>query len=331
MKSKIAIQKIALICVILFIIAGALVIVLDWKAMRQVIGQADWLLLAPGFLFTGVSYFCLSLNTAIVFRVFGIKKDFSYLLIIGFVSTVANFLIHVGGAAGVSLQYVFLKKHNIATEDILAPSLFQLYFSGITLIALLPVSLIYILFNRQLSFSSVLGISIAAGILTLLLVLASVIIFSARFRGAILHSIARAVHFAIHRKIDTATNDFDRAMTRGVSIIRHRPGVLASLLLIAVGDWAGTAVALWFCFAALGIFMGAGTLITGFSLGITAGFISMVPGGLGAQEGSLAGIYAFFGIPIGTAVLAAILFRIVYYFVPFLISLGFYRRLLSDS
>jgi uncharacterized protein (TIRG00374 family) len=77
--------------------------------------------------------------------------------------------------------------------------------------------------------------------------------------------------------------------------------------------------------------MGAGTLITGFSLGITAGFVSMVPGGLGVQEGSLAGIYALFGIPIGTAVLAAILFRIVYYFVPFLVSLGFYRRLLREN
>ncbi len=330
MKSKIAIQKIALICVILFIIAGAVIITLDWKAMRQVVGQANWLYLAPSILFAGVSYLCLSLNMAIVFRIFGINQDFGYLLRVGFVSTVASFLINVGGAAGVSLQYVLLKKRNIATEDILAPSLFQLYFSGITLMALLPVSLFYVLFSRHLSFGTVLGVSIAAGVLILLLILASVIVFSIRFRGALLRGAARIVHFISRRKIDNALNDFDKAMTRGVLIIKHHPGVLVSLLLVAVGDWVGTAAALWFCFAALDIFLGAGTLITGFSLGITAGFISMVPGGLGVQEGSLAGIYALFGIPIGTAVLAAILFRIVYYFVPFLISLGFYRRLLRE-
>ena len=45
----------------------------------------------------------------------------------------------------------------------------------------------------------------------------------------------------------------------------------------------------------------------------------------------MAGIYALFGVPIGTAALAAILFRIVYYFLPFLVSLGFYHRLLRDS
>ena len=207
----------------------------------------------------------------------------------------------------------------------------SMYYSGITLIALLPVSLLYILFSRQLSFSTVLGVSIAAGVLILLLVLASAIIFSERFRGALLRNIGRVVHFIIRRDIANALNDFDKAMTRGVTIIRHRPNVLIPLILVAIGDWAGTAIALWFCFAALGTFMGAGTLITGFSLGITAGFVSMVPGGLGVQEGSLAGIYALFGIPIGTAVLAAILFRIVYYFVPFLVSLGFYRRLLREN
>ena len=73
MKSKIAIQNIALICVILFIIAGAVVIALDWKAMRQVIGQADWLYIAPSLIFTGVSYLCLSVSQAIVFQVFGFQ------------------------------------------------------------------------------------------------------------------------------------------------------------------------------------------------------------------------------------------------------------------
>jgi uncharacterized protein (TIRG00374 family) len=139
------------------------------------------------------------------------------------------------------------------------------------------------------------------------------------------------VHFITRHKIDTALNDFDNAMTRGVTLIRHRPGVLLMLLLVAVGDWVGAITALWFCFAALGTLCGVGTLITGFSLGITAGFISMIPGGLGVQEGSMVGIFTLLGIPGSTAVLAAILFRIVYYFVPFLISLGFYYRLLRET
>jgi uncharacterized protein (TIRG00374 family) len=219
----------------------------------------------------------------------------------------------------------------LATEDILAPSLFQLYFSGLMLVVLLPVNLLYILFSRQLSPGTAMGISIATGFLVLLLIIATVVVFSSRVRGMLLRNLGRVVHFIIRRKIDTALNDFDNAMTRGVTIIRHRPGVILILLLVGVGDWVGAVTAFWFCFAALGIFLGVGTLITGFSLGITAGFISMIPGGLGVQEGSMAGIFTLLGIPGRTAILAAILFRIVYYFVPFLISLGFYHRLLRES
>jgi uncharacterized protein (TIRG00374 family) len=330
MNSKIVIQRAALIFVALFLIAGALIIALDWKDMRQVIGQANWLLLAPSLFFTGLSYICLSISLAMVFRVFGIKQDFNDLLRIGFVSNVASYLMNIGGATGVSLQYVLLKRRGLATEDILAPSLFQLYFSGLTLVVLLPVSLLYILFSRQLSSGAALGISIATIILVLLLIIASVLVFSSQARGMLLRNLGRVVHFIIRRKIDTALNDFDNAMTRGVTIIRHRPGVLLILLLVAVGDWVGTVAALWFCFAALGTFLGVGTLITGFSLGITAGFISMVPGGLGVQEGSMVGIYTLLGVPVRAAVLAAILFRIIYYFVPFLISLGFFHRLIRE-
>jgi uncharacterized protein (TIRG00374 family) len=320
-----------LIIVALFVIAGALIIVLDWKEMRQVIGQANWLLLALSFLFTGLSYYCLSLSLAIVFRVFDIKQDFNYLMRVGFVSNVASYLINIGGATGVSLQYVLLKRRGLATEDVLAPSLFQLYFSGLILIVLLPASLVYILFSHQLSPGAAIGISVATGVLVLLLILASIVVFSSRARAKLLRNLGRIVHFIIRRKIDNALNDFDNAMTRGVTIIRHRPLVLWILLLIAVGDWVGTIATLWFCFAALGNFLGVGTLITGFSLSITLGFISMVPGGLGIQDGSMVGIYTLLGIPVRIAFLAAILFRIVYYFVPFLISLGFYHGLLQDS
>jgi uncharacterized membrane protein YbhN (UPF0104 family) len=54
----------------------------------------------------------------------------------------------------------------------------------------------------------------------------------------------------------------------------------------------------------------------------------MVPGGFGVQEASMAGIYALLGVSFEMAVLASILFRVVYDFTPFLISLFFYRHLL---
>jgi uncharacterized membrane protein YbhN (UPF0104 family) len=71
-----------------------------------------------------------------------------------------------------------------------------------------------------------------------------------------------------------------------------------------------------------------GTLLSGFGIGVSAGNISMIPGGLGIQEASMAGVYSILGTPFAQAVLASILFRVVYDFVPFLLSLALYGWLL---
>jgi uncharacterized protein (TIRG00374 family) len=328
---KLTIQRVTILVVLIFIIAGAIIIGLDRAEMSRIIGQANWMLLAPSLLFTGLSYFCLSLASAVVFRAFGIGLKIKDLMEIGFVSNTITYLVNVGGVTGIPIQILLMKKRGLATGDILAPSLFQLYFDGLVLIALLPIGLFTILTSNTLSRSSALGISIAAGILTLLLIAAGVLVFAGPIRSAILENFGRITRFITGRDITPVLNDFNRAMTGGVAVIRHRPGVLASLAALTIADWGSTVTALWFCFYSLGSSIGSGTLLTGFSLGVTAGFVSLVPGGLGVQEGSMAGIYALLGVPIRTAVLAAILFRVVYYFVPFLASLAFYRHLLKTS
>lgn len=331
MKSKVGFQRAALIAVTLFLIAGVLIIALDWKEMRQIIGEANWLLFAPSLLFVAVSYLCLSYCVAVVFRAFAVKENIGYLMRIGFVSTAVSYLMNVGGAAGVSLQFLLMRRRDIVVEDILAPSIFQLYISGLILVALLPLGLFDTLASHRLSPGGIATIGATAGVLTLLLLIATVIVFVAPARGAVLRGLSRVVQFCIRRDISKEMADFHSAMTRGVKFIRHQPSVLAMLVVLVIADWAGTVTALWFCFKALGNPIGIGTLLTGFSLGITAGFVSFVPGGLGVQEGSMAGVYALLGVPVRVALLAAILFRIVYYFIPFLVSVPFYQRLLRES
>ena len=120
MKLKLNMQRITAIIVILFVVACAVVIILDWHEMRRIIGQSNWLLILPSLLFTAASYACLSYSLAVVFRTFGIRLPIKDITEIGFVANVINYLLNVGGVTGVSLQFVLLKRRGIATEDILA-------------------------------------------------------------------------------------------------------------------------------------------------------------------------------------------------------------------
>ncbi len=324
------IQRITTVLVILFIIAGVLIVVLDWGEVKTVIARANWPVLASAILFTTLSYTCLSCELALSFRTFGIPLGFGYLMQVGFVSNVVTYLLNVGGVTGLSLQFLLVKKRNLATQDIFAASLFQLFFSSMLLIVLLPIGLSNVVGNPHISSATSLALAVVAGVLAFLLVAAGVIVFVGVARRAVLQFVTRLVRLVIRKDVGRQLTDFDAAMSRGLSLMRKRPAVFAAMLGLTIGDWTSTMTALWFCFLALGIRVAPGTLITGFSLGVTAGFLSFVPGGLGVQEGSMAGIYALLGIPLTTAVLAAILFRIVYYFLPFLVSLTLYRHLLKS-
>ncbi len=325
------IKRITFIVVVLFVVAGIAVIALDWGEIKRIAVQANWPLLMPAIVFTGFSYACLSYSSVLIFRTFRIDMKFRELLMIGFVANAVTFLLNVGGLTGISLQFALMKRRGLPTEDILAASFFQLYFSGLILIVLLPVGVLNILSNYHQSAGSSLGLGIAATILLLVLITAGVIVFSHAVRTAIFKVAGRVFHFISRRSIDRQLNDFDRTLAHGTELMLKHPRVLLTLFILAIGDWASTVAALWFCFAAMGYGMAVGKLVTGFSLGITAGLISMVPGGLGVQEGSMSAIYALLGVPLGTAVLASILFRVVYYFLPFFVSLGFYRRLLRTN
>jgi uncharacterized protein (TIRG00374 family) len=140
--------------------------------------------------------------------------------------------------------------------------------------------------------------------------------------------LSKVVRATMHRDIGPSLDEFDATMARGVDALRQRPSFLGLLVGSVAVDWASSAAALWFSFDALGEPLSLGVLLTGFAIGITAGVLSMIPGGLGVQEGSMAGIYALLGVPLQQAVLAAILFRVVYYMIPYVVSLGVYWHLL---
>ena len=45
----------------------------------------------------------------------------------------------------------------------------------------------------------------------------------------------------------------------------------------------------------------------------------------------MAGIYALLGVPFGQAILAAVLFRVLYYLLPYLLILPIYSRLQENA
>jgi uncharacterized protein (TIRG00374 family) len=281
--------------------------------------------------FTALSYLCLSGSFATINEIFGIRLRRRDQMEIGLVAFSLNNLVSVGGLAGYSLRLFLLRRRGMAGGDIVGASLVHSYANQLMMMSLLPVGLVYILVNHPLGHTRTMELAVAASLSFLLVVFTTFLLFDASARrraGAVLVWLARRV---LHRDVSGAVERLQATIAAGFVALRRRPSLMVLPLLLVVLDWAASVLALDACFLALRTPIHPGVLLTGFAIGVSLGFWSMLPGGLGVQEGSMAGIYVLLGVGYERALLAAMLFRIIYYVLPFAASLPLYARLLRTS
>ncbi len=315
--------------VVMLALVGVLLIVLDWQEVRDVLTRGHWKWVPLALSITGFSYLFQSCSFSLINRSFGIGLGWRDLLGIGFLS--AAMIAAVGGLAGHSLRLLLMARRGLPAGDVLAPSLFHAYVESLLFFALIPSGLIYLLLTHPLSSGVATGLSIGTGVLGAAFALAAVVFFYERARSASLQLVRVLCRWTTRRNIGPSLDRFDSTLEWGLAAVQRRPLVLALPVSLVMADRIARVAVVWICFQALGSDVGLGVAVTGFAAGVALGVMSMVPGGLGVQEGSMAGTYHLLGAPLEEAVLVSVLFRVVYYMAPFGVSLAFYRDLLRGT
>jgi len=324
-------QKLIVITIIVMILLATVLVVLDWREIKQIVGTANWQWTIVALVFTFISYLCLSFGYVLVNKVFGIETGWLQLFQVGIVSTALNNLLAFLGAAGHSLRLALIRRPGVVAGEILAASIFHSYINNVMMLLMLAVGLISLLASHIVYGGGAVSLGFITGIAIVSMFIATAILFAGRLRTRILKITNTVWHFVTRHNLPNVINDFDYALQQGVVSLRSHKLAVTLLLVLMAADWAFAAAAIWFCLKAFGTPPGFGVLLSGFGIGISAGNVSMLPGGLGVQEASMAGTYALLGIPFSQGVLAAILFRVVYDFVPFFASLVLYGGLIRKN
>lgn len=313
------------------VLLGVVIVVLDWHQVAHVLTNAEWEWVAVAVVFTALSYLCLSAGFAAASRIFDIALNGRDLIIIGFITNALNNLVSTGGAAGYSVRLIFMRRRGQATADILAASILHSYLNTLAVLVLLPLGLAHLIASHPLSRREEVALGIVLGLACLALAGASAFVFHPSTRKAILGIVIGLGRHMAGRDLRSSFSRLDSTLAHGVAAMQQHPSRLALLVGLVIVDWASSVFALGCCFDALGSPLSVGVLVTGFAIGVAAGLVSMVPGGLGVQDGSMTGIYAWLGVPLEQAVLVSVLFRVVYYMLPFVVSLAFYWSFLHTS
>jgi uncharacterized protein (TIRG00374 family) len=321
--------RLTIIAIGLMILVGAIIIFLDRNQVRQLPGRAEWNYLGLALGLIAISYFFESISLVVMLRAFGVGLDKFYLARVGLVSAVLSNLIAF--PASLALRLLVLGRHGVTQSQTVGSSLLLSYFKNLVFYTLIPFSLIYIIFTYPLVFGGIAVMILIILVLVAAIAVATIITFNGRARAFVLRILVRLWHFLTHRSIERPVRDFEIALSRGITELKRQPKFSLFVAASVLVDVAAMIAGLFFCFKALAIPVHLGVLITGFNFGITLTVISFIPGDLGVQEASIAGILAIFGVPFSQSVLAAVLFRVLYYFVPFVVSLGFYWSRLRES
>jgi uncharacterized protein (TIRG00374 family) len=306
-------------------------IVTDWQEIQNVILAAEWKLIPVAILFTIISYACISYSFAVVSRTLGVKAGQTDLAAIGYVTTVINHVVTSGGVVGYSLRYLLMKQHGISMKKVFTVSVLHFYMTSMVMLGMLPIALATLFSLSTLSTGLSVSLIVAAIIVVLVFFFMTVLVFSESIRSKLMVSLSRIFKALSKRDIEFKVEDFHASLSSGVKALRDQPWRAFSIFALVVVDWLTSAGALWFSFEALGEPVGPAVLMTGFVIGILAGVLSMIPGGIGIQEGSMAGIFALLGVPIEQALLAAVLFRVIYYLLPYLVGLVVFARISRQS
>ncbi|TAK74245.1 MAG: flippase-like domain-containing protein [Dehalococcoidia bacterium] len=316
----------------LVVVAAGLAATANVRGLGELLGRTDWARVVPALLLTGASYVFISAGLVSLGRAVGVSAPRWPMLRIAFVSVAVNQLISFGGVAGYSLRAVLARRYGVATGDTLAMSLVHSYLNNLAMFGLLAAGIFHLI--RDPATDEAWRRTLEAGGLVVVgfFAVSSMAMFSTRLRALLVHGgIALAGALLPARwtaPLARELGDLDAALGRTSSALRRDPAAAWWPCVFLVLDWAAALGVLWFCLDAVGEPVALGVLVGGFSVAVVAGFASLLPGGLGVQDGSLAAVLAVQGVPLEVAVLGSLLFRLVYYLVPFLATLPVYASFL---
>jgi uncharacterized protein (TIRG00374 family) len=181
---------------------------------------------------------------------------------------------------------------------------------------------------------------VALGILVVLVVLMAMAFFHAKTRQRVLNGgfsawewfRARVLrHPFSHHKREEVIHRVEQS----VQLLHRGWGPMGLGLFWVSMDWLFTALTLYECFLAVGVTLNFGYLLVGFALAFLSSTVNFLPGGLGMMEGLITVTYSYFGIPPEKAMVAALLFRAIYFMIPLAVSAALYldtiQRLLKSD
>jgi len=332
-------KKFAKIAIFIFIAVAVLVSVSDIRRIVRLSAKLDISFLGFSFFAAFISYLLIAISLKKILDLMGIHLPFLEIFNISWVSTSINYVLSTGGIGGFTARIYLLKKKGVSYSDTIVVSIIHTFILNMILMLFVLIGFATLIARKQMGTYNFIVSSLLIFIALYLLYLAFKSVINREFRERWIDRIARwtnKLNSFFYRKtgslIETSVlSAFKAEFNQGMELMGLKKGELKAPVLYIFLDWIGCLFTLYFAFRATHYSIHPEVLIVGFGVGLFASILSLIPGGLVIMEGSMAAVYYSLQVPLEEAIVAVILFRLIYYVFPFLTSLLLYRSLFKEA
>ena len=274
-------------------------------------------------------YVCMGMSLWETLKLLGQKINIGAAISIAFVSTTVNYLVSTMGASGFALRAHLLGKRNIPLGVSVMSSIVITVLLYFVLIIIILQGTILLLFSNNAAPGQMLKNFILVIVIAAIGALITAFLFNNEFRYKSIRKAFLLINKIIYNLFGALIpknnySAFDKQLDNGIKTIHKNKFKLTRAIVYICGDWIFTILILYLAFLAVGIKIPIGTLLAGFAVGMATTLIPILPGGLGAMEIAMTSVFSQMGIDWDSALMASLIYRVVYYIIPGIISVFVY-------
>ncbi|MGQ9615805.1 MAG: flippase-like domain-containing protein [Spirochaetota bacterium] len=329
-SSRRSLNRILRYAIIIIVALGLILAFVNYKRLREFIQGISivYLIYTIGSSLLVYTLEGLFLYTSL--KVFGERLPVITSIRYSFIINSVGYFVSLGGLTPFATQVYVLDHHNIQTRKAALSRILQVILFNFMFSILFITGVIMILIEREImafSLKLILGIVIVFFILFSILYLAifwrAFRLISVRVGFTFINRLLRLFNKNFHINPMKAVEFLDD-FSKGFTTLLKKPGYLIPIILITLVDWVLWLSVMYLSFLAFNYRIEISALIIGFSIGQVVAIVSMVPGGLGTMEGSMALTFAALNVPFNTAIGAILFYRFSFHIIPFFLSLPLY-------
>jgi len=281
-------------------------------------------------------YVAMGMSLYEVLRIMGRRIGKGAAIGIALVSTTVNYAVSSLGASGFALRAHLLNRRRVPFGTCVTASIVITVLLYFVLAVIILQGSILMLFHSSATPVQLLKNFILIVVMCAVCVAVTAFLFNDAWRYKSIRKVFRWINKFLFHVFGALIpkgryDDFMDQLDEGIALIHKKKKKMTWTIVYVCADWLFTILVLFFAFRAVGVHIAAGVLVAGFAIGMVTTLIPILPGGLGAMELAMTAVYAQMGIDWDAALMATLIYRVVYYVLPGMVSIFIYWGLQLSS